>query len=497
MPVLNIYEADPPARTADVALSPAVLQAASRRRVLDSFAKTLIAACLAIAGPLSLWFLSRRYNVEPYVLVLGLIAAAVAIVATRKFTAALLAGILYVGNFKTTAAIGVSVTDPTFIVLMLVSAGLLMECLLIFSGDNSWSLFSLFEGQGRGVCLYVLFLLLIAVSELYTPAPESGLIKVEHIVVFNTIAFFAPFILFKREADMRQFLVTCVVLSLALSLRNLLELFHPSAAVLAGQTDITRIGDAELIGATIVVLIYYRLFRDRRRLQGLCVTVLAIGLAASAARSAALSLLIALAVSSVILRSRSGPRSQKRILLGALVAVTVVATLLWIRNLPAARMKLERKEDELSQLIKGSFMEGGTAEQRMTFYRQSLMAISEKPFLGWGVSAWGVYFLGVDQKAIPHDFVLESAVEQGLVGCGTLLAFLFTTWSSLRKIIRRSGAHFSFLVPAFLFSLFTGLVTGSLEGRLLWFWCGTIFALSRMVQQQFQQLRASAQIRPY
>ncbi|HLW51627.1 MAG TPA: O-antigen ligase family protein [Candidatus Angelobacter sp.] len=461
------------------------------RSLLSSpLAKWPLAAAMAAVAVFSLWFLSRRYSLEPYMLVLGLLAAAVAVVATRKFTAALLAGILYVGNFKTTAAVGISPTDPTFIVLMLCSAGLLVECLLIFSGKEDWTLFSLFKGQGRGVFLYVLFVLLIALSGLYTPAPETGLIKLEHIAVFNTVAFFGPLILFKKEKDMRQFLLTCVVLSLALSLRNLLELFHPSASVLAGQTDITRIGDAELIGTAIVVLIYYRLLRDQSRLQWVCIAVLAIGLAASAARSAALSLVIALIVSSVILRSRSGVRSQKKILLGALVGVIVIATFMWIRDLPAARMKLERKEDELDQLLHGAFLEGGTAEQRMTFYKQSLDAISQKPILGWGVSAWGVYFLGIDKKAIPHDFILEAAVEQGLLGCGVLLGLLFTTWSTLRRTVRRSGPHFVFLVPAFLLSLFTGLVTGSLEGRLLWFWCGTIFAISRMVQLQLQQDRA-------
>ena len=495
----SLFRTEQSVRLGDTFASPGPSRMAIADAALgSSAAMKLITAGLAAAGILSLWYVSRKYDVEPYLLVLGLMAAVLAFVITRKFTAVLVAGILYVGNFKTTAAVGISLTDPTFIVLVLCSVGLLMECLLIFSGSERWSLVSLFKGQGLGVFLYLLLLLLIAASELYTPAPASGLVKVEHIVVFNTVVFFAPFVLFKQERDMRQFLLTCVVLSVLLAVRNLVELFHPSASVLAGQEDITRIGDAELIGTAIAILIYYKLFGKRGRLQWACVTVLAIGLAASAARSAALSLLIALAVSSMILRSRTGQRSGRKIFLGAVVAVVLVATFLWIRNLPAARMKLEHKEDELSQLLRGSFLAGGTAEQRMTFYKQSLVAISEKPFLGWGVSAWGVYFLGVDQKAIPHDFILESAVEQGMIGCGTLLAFLFTAGSALRRIIRWSGPHFAFLVPVFLLSLFTGLVTGSLEGRLLWFWCGTIFAISRMIQHQLrQQQRADARARQY
>ncbi len=442
--------------------------------------------CIAIGAVLSFWCVALRYDVEPYVLLLGPMAAA-GIVLARKFTPVTLAGLLYVGNFKTTAAVGLSVTDPTFIVLMLCCAGLLIECLVVFSGTERSSLAARFTGQGRGVLLFVLFLLIIAVSELYTAAPESGSIKLERIAVFATVAFFAPFILFKRPKELNQFLSTCVVLSMALSIRNLVELFHPAAAVLAGNEDITRIGDGELIGTAIVILMYYRRFGQRRSLQLACISILAVGLAASAARSAAFSLLLVLAVSSVLLRSHSGPWPRRRVLLGGIVVVVATETVLVIGQLPAARAKLANKEDELSHLMKGSFLPGGTAEQRMHFYRQSLVAISEKPLLGWGVGGWGAFFLGLDKKEIPHNFILESAVEQGLIGCGSLVAFLMAVGSALRKIIRRSGSPYTFLMPAFLLPVLTGLVTGGLDSRLLWFWCGTIFAVSRMIQDQLKQ----------
>jgi hypothetical protein len=67
------------------------------------------------------------------------------------------------------------------------------------------------------------------------------------------------------------------------------------------------------------------------------------------------------------------------------------------------------------------------------------------------------------------------------------VAFLIATVSALRMIIRRSGSHYAFLLPAFLLPVLTGLVSGGLDSRLLWFWCGTIFAVSRMIQSQLQQ----------
>ena len=121
----------------------------------------------------------------------------------------------------------------------------------------------------------------------------------------------------------------------------------------------------------------------------------------------------------------------------------------------------------------------------MTFYRRSLVAISEKPLLGWGAAGWGPFFSGIDDRnAIPHDFILESAVEQGLIGCASLLALLFATACALRETIRFAGSHFAFLLPAFLLPVISGLMTGGLDNRLLWFWCGTIFAVSRMIRRE-------------
>jgi O-antigen ligase len=458
----------------------------------------VLLGCFAVGAVFAFCWATLKYDVEPYQLLLGLMATTAAIVLMRKSPAALIAALLYVGNLKTTAAEGLSLRDPTFIVLVLCSGGVLIESLLLFSRGKRSSLAGMFAGQGLGVLLFVLFLLMIAVSQLYTTAPVSGLMKLERIAVFATFAFFAPFILFQGPKDLKQFLATCVVLSLALSIRDLADLFHPTAAVLAGNEDITRIGDGELIGTAIVILIYYRHFALRRSLQVACLGLLAIGLAASAARTAALALLVTLAVASIFAPSLSRPLLTKKILLGGLVVVVAVAAILLIGQLPAAKAKVAYKENELGYLMKGSFVPGGTAEQRIHFYRQSLVAITERPWLGWGVGGWGAFFLGMDKAEMPHNFVLESAVEQGLIGCTSLLAFLIAVASALGKVVRGwSGPHYAFLLPAALLPVLTGSVSGGLDNRLLWFWCGTIFAVSRMIHEQHPQFHGYAGGRAY
>jgi O-antigen ligase len=455
-------------------------------RACSSVAKKGLWVGVSIGAIASLWSLGSRYNLEPYVLLLGLIALGAATFLIRKCAPAALAALLYVGSFKTSAAAGLSLTDPTFIILLLCCAGLVIESLFLFSGARRWSLGELFAGQSHALLLFLLTVLMIAVSETYTTAPESGLVKLERIAVFGMVAFLAPFIFFKGPGDLMQCLTTCVALSVILSVRNLVQLYHPTAAVLAGNEDITRIGDGELIATAILILIYFRQFAQRQRLRLVSISILAVGLAASAARSAAISLLLVLAITSLILRF---DRSQRRIWLAILATAIAAATVPVISRLPAARAKLQHKQDELGHLMQGSFLPGGTAEQRMNFYRQSVVAISQRPILGWGVGGWGAFSLKLDAKAIPHNFILESAVEQGLIGCSLLLALLLATGSALRQIIRSTGADYALLLPGFLLTVLVGSVTGGLDNRLLWFWCGTIFAVSRMTQLELQHPR--------
>jgi hypothetical protein len=64
---------------------------------------------------------------------------------------------------------------------------------------------------------------------------------------------------------------------------------------------------------------------------------------------------------------------------------------------------------------------------------------------------------------------------------------LWTVGSALRRSVLRGGPYFAFLLPVFLLAVLVNLVTGDLESRGLWFWCGTILAVSRMVQRQLRQ----------
>jgi len=81
----------------------------------------------------------------------------------------------------------------------------------------------------------------------------------------------------------------------------------------------------------------------------------------------------------------------------------------------------------------------------------------------------------------PHNFALEVAAEQGLLGL-LLLLVLFAL------LFRRAKAlawqpQFAFLFPVLLFCVIVNMITGDLEDRNLWFWAGMTLAAARMVME--------------
>ena len=81
---------------------------------------------------------------------------------------------------------------------------------------------------------------------------------------------------------------------------------------------------------------------------------------------------------------------------------------------------------------------------------------------------------------------LQTDSEQGLPGLALLLGLLASLFYSARKVAKYP--QFAFLLPVFIFEVFNHVFTGSIEDRNLWFWCGMVVALSRIVYHS--ELRA-------
>ncbi len=91
--------------------------------------------------------------------------------------------------------------------------------LLIVGGVGEKTLGELFRGQKWGVLAFLLLQLTMTISFLYTSSPQAATEKLEHIIVFNTLAFLTPFFLFKRERDFQMLLWAVVALAIPIAIR--------------------------------------------------------------------------------------------------------------------------------------------------------------------------------------------------------------------------------------------------------------------------------------
>jgi len=127
---------------------------------------------------------------------------------------------------------------------------------------------------------------------------------------------------------------------------------------------------------------------------------------------------------------------------------------------------------------------GGTAGQRYSFSESAWQAFLTKPLLGWGAGGWTTLWHYSDERVLkyPHNFVLEIAAEQGLVGLAALAMLLLAMLRACAQVLGGPGSRFVFIVPVVVLTLLGNAVTGQVEARDMWFWCGTLFALARLAR---------------
>src|SRR5579883_619185 len=111
---------------------------------------------------------------EPAWVFVAATVAVLAVVLVWDFPIFLIVGLTFVGQFKSRAATGFNVTDPTFVILALLYAAVALRLLRVTSSTQGPNLREFFRGQALGICAFFLLILVIAISYAYTPAPAIG-----------------------------------------------------------------------------------------------------------------------------------------------------------------------------------------------------------------------------------------------------------------------------------------------------------------------------------
>lgn len=443
---------------------------------------------LAIGGGLVIALLMTNRSIQPLWAVLGLVLLAAVIEGLIRYPAVMLVPVIFIPQWKDlpifrSLQARVDLTLVSLIVLCIV----IVFNLAVYRSRGG-TIRELFAGQGKGVTAFFTFAGIVALSYLYTPAPNWGFTQATRLCGIGGLLFLTPFVLIKNEKNFRQFAFTFVFFAMALA-ANII--FFPRYAVNQygwTYTVKTDIGGGWIIGMAILLLTYYRFGKTPAtnwfwKLS--CGPVLVVGLIASTARGPLLSLLLAFIVTPLVIPRKRGATSKVLTSVGILLGL-VIATMIATSVLPHVKGKYQEKTQEIDRILHGSWP-GGTVGERLEFYQAALREIPTHPVLGMGVGGWGVFYYGRDSKNYPHNLFLLVGVEEGLVGLIALITFLGIVGIALKRIVRQTGDRHVALFALVLFCVSVSMFSGDLDtNRLLWLWCGMSLAFARMLQLQPQ-----------
>src|SRR6267143_939575 len=452
---------------------------------------TTLAASMSIAASVELRDAFRSGG--PLWILAALALAPFLLMAMRKFRAAFIPPIIFVGYLKTANSKGLSLTEPTIIALLLLCGSIVLDLLFVITRKNpNWQ--REFLTQWKSVASFGALAAVIAVSYLYSPAPTYGWDKLTRFLVISGILFFAPLVLIKRTVDVRHFTLAMLVCAILLSIKLLFGVndaswFDSTGHPLSSESrDVTQIGAGQVVGFGLLWLLFCPHYSLRRFWLMLSVPLLCAALIASVARGPIL-FFVAVLVPFLCLRGVRAAVTATNVwlpvLLGGLLAFA--ASLDWLQQQESAQAKFATKRGEIEEVLRGSSTPTYTAGRRLTLYRWALQMFAEKPLTGWGLGGWSYYALDRDIPAYPHNLVLEIAAEEGVLGLAALGSLLLTVFLALRRIWR-SSPDLSFIAPVFAFSLLATMTSGDINvNRPLWLWCGVIFALAGIVRRRVRE----------
>ena len=412
------------------------------------------------------------------------------LLAMRKFRAAFIPPLIFVGYLKTVQSKDLSLIDPTMIALLLLYGSVMVDLLFTGLGKKCHWQRELLT-QWKGIASFGLLAAVTAISFLYSPAQTYGWDKLTRFLVISGILFFAPLVLVKKTEDVRHFTLAMLICATVLGIKllygiNDAALFDPSGHPLSSENrDVTQIGAGQLVAMALLWLLFCPHYSLRRAWLMISVPLLSAALIVSVARGPIL-FFVAVLVPFLFLRRVRTPVTATKVWLPVLLfgLLAFAGSLYWLQRQEAAQEKFRTKKAEVEEVLRGSSTPTYTAGRRLTLYGWALQMFAEKPLMGWGLGGWSYYVFDRDTPSYPHNLILEIAAEEGVMGLAALGTLLLTVLLAMRRIWRKSP-DLSFIVPVFAFSFLATLTSGDINvNRPLWLWCGVIFALAGIANRR-------------
>lgn len=318
------------------------------------------------------------------------------------------------------------------------------------------------------VICYFMFYLVKMVNGYFTGVPLDSLVRMFALDT-QCVYLFLPIFYLKQEKTLKHLLYFIVVISLLFPLAQ--PLLYGSAdqvSLLKGQGGTLRLGFGN---ANVLLMLGALAFFVWEKKMWLTAMPLA-GIAMLAQRSAFISMAFCVLVISVMKK-----KSIKFIAIGTITGLLLMAVLYVIQettNVPVVGKTAER--------LYQTFEKTNTTKVRMDFIPFAFEAFEKRPLVGFGYGDIFTFMEIQDRDALafnmlhPHNFVLTSLLNSGLVGSILLFLIIGTVLTSTYRLMRMKDMMECglYLLATLLFFLIFSLMntTFTSDGGVFWMLAG-------------------------
>ena len=404
---------------------------------------------IGLVGAAGMTLLGRAAGLE---VLLALGAAATFLLAVVIFPEALVALFLAAGTLKANPLLAAVPGDLT----MLSAAGVALAMLIRVLRDGV-------PPVPCAAALFAALLVLMPLSVLWSPDPETGFEKVKTFETLTLLSFVCPFVLFRSRAQVERLMVCFVGIGLFVSL-TAVRTGHPaSPLVAAGGNEIEL---AVYAAWGMLAAVSYLLLIGRGPLPLLWLVpaaFLGLTVVQAGSRGVLVGTILALAFSAA--QALFYPLPGRRRFLGAAAAGALVATLAGSRLSGAAT-------DKYTEYLFHANLDSILVGREWVLARGWELTLAHPLGLGAGGFDWAT---GWDHS---HNMFFELSSEQGMVAVALVVALVVAAWRTrLRGPWGRSPESVICGALIVLFLVQALITNGPNDSRPLWFTLGLALAL--------------------
>lgn len=333
---------------------------------------------------------------------------------------------------------------------------------------------------------YIVLVVLMFVSLLYTEAPIYGWDKFLRFITITTLAIFGPIFLFTNIRKFHRFLYTLVAISSLMVVESIISSHNITGFHTAFGSDYLALG--RITGIVSLAIIFYFLLKNNKlKVKLLWVLLLVLnvfGLFYSGGRAPVIAFFLTIIILGLFsLAPKIKPKQAKIIKIAySLILFGLVFFLVSPKQFSTLFNRINIVFTE----------EGGgvSLSIRLSLYNSAIKAFIENPLQGLGLGGFSNYYAGVDQRLYPHNILLEIGAELGIIGLILfffLIGFCFFYLLRLRKRYGEKEKYFlvTIVLAFFVFMFINSCVSGDInDNRLFFVWVGTAYALNNILKKK-------------